>query len=87
MVQKHESGLKPLRNFPYYKLQYWEERVSAWKDVQKSFESPDTLLTYATSKFESHDRIRIMIVEERGRRRVFQDCGEVGCLESKTQKK
>ena len=81
MIRNHEIGLKPVRTFPYYKLQYWEKRVAAWMDVQIKFESPDALLAHAKSKLKSDDRIRIMIVEERGRRRVFQDCGEVGSFD------
>lgn len=35
-VKKHQQWRK---SFPYYKVQYWNYKVSAWHDIQKSFET------------------------------------------------
>lgn len=33
-AEKHQRWRK---GFPYYKVQYWDNKVSAWHDIQKSF--------------------------------------------------
>ena len=63
-------GLDPVRRFPYYKLQYWDESRAVWIDVQKRFESADVLRDYAASKLVSTCKRRVMIVEDYGRRRI-----------------
>ena len=67
-----KPGEKPAREFPYYKLQYREKRVSAWMDVQKRFESTEDLLAHARSALEGGTRIRIVVVEGYGRRHILE---------------
>jgi len=33
-LKKHQAWRK---SFPYYKVQYWDYKVSAWHDIQKAF--------------------------------------------------
>lgn len=75
---KPRPGIDPVRVFPYYKLQYFDERVVAWMDVQIRFESRDEAVSHAQSKFEGTTRIRIMTVEGEKRRRIFENCERVG---------
>ena len=28
------------KSFPYYKCQYWDDKVMAWHDIQKRFSNP-----------------------------------------------
>ena len=28
------------KSFPYYKVQYWDNKVNAWHDIQKRFNNP-----------------------------------------------
>jgi len=37
----------PMRRFPYYMIQVWNNRVSAWQDIQKRFESLQALHCFA----------------------------------------
>ncbi|MBU0983867.1 MAG: hypothetical protein KKA42_08355 [candidate division Zixibacteria bacterium] len=63
-------GLTPVRDFPYYKLQCWDESVPAWKDIQKQFESRDDLHAYALTKLDWNAKTRVMVVTGYGRRHV-----------------
>ena len=79
--RRPRPGLDRVRTFPYNKLQYFDERVAAWKDVQTRFESRDQAVGHALAKFEDRTRIRLMIVEGEKCRRIFEDCGTAGtCL-------
>ena len=76
-MSKPISGLDPVRSFPYYKLQFWEERVAAWMDVQQRFASRDDLIDHAREHLEPQTLVRIVIVEDYGRRRILEECGPV----------
>lgn len=71
--KKPMPGLEPVRVFPYYKIQVWNNRVSAWQDIQKKFNSLDSLGAYALAELPWSEITRIVIVEAEGRRRV-DDC-------------
>jgi hypothetical protein len=70
-----KAGCEPVRKFPYYKLQHWETRISAWMDIQKSFTTRDLVVTYARHNLNPDTRVRIVIVEGYGSRRLLEDCG------------
>ena len=72
MTPKPISGLDPARSFPYYKLQYYDTKLSVWIDIQKSFGSIEELHDYAASELEPNTQVRIVIVEEYGKRRVLE---------------
>lgn len=48
---------------PYFKLQLWEERSAAWKDIQRSFPDAEA----AAAACPSGRRGRVMEVSESGR--------------------
>ena len=51
--------------FPYYKLQWWDETINAWRDIQRRY----TSLQEALNKSD-HLRplfVRVMVVERSGR--------------------
>ena len=72
------AGLDPVRIFPYYKIQVWNERVSAWRDVRKKFESLDELHAFACAKLSRTETTRVMIVEGYGSRRVDETLDAFG---------
>ena len=82
-----KPGIEPVRSFPYYKLQFFDERVVAWMDVQVRFESRDQLLEYALSSLENQVRVRRVIVEGYRRRRILEDCGTVADCRTNSIKK
>ena len=63
-------GLDPVRKFPYYKLQVWDEARAVWMDIQRRFESPEEIRCYAAARLSPSSKARVMIVEDYGRRRV-----------------
>jgi hypothetical protein len=49
---------------PYYKVQVWEARSVAWKDIQKAFPTAE----HARASFLSGKECRIMEISMTGRR-------------------
>ena len=72
------AGLDPVRTFPYYKIQVWNERVNAWRDVQKKFESLDELHTFARVKLSPSETTPVTVVEGCGSRRVDETVDAFG---------
>lgn len=48
---------------PYYKAQYFDETVVAWRDVQRQFPSPES----AQTAFKAGHKCRVMRVTMEGR--------------------
>jgi len=71
--RKFTVGLDPVRAFPYYKIQVWNPKASAWKDIQKRFDSLLDLRAFARAAIVPGTLTRIMIVESYGSRRVAED--------------
>ncbi len=86
-MRRSNPGTQPVRRFPYYKLQHFDDRVAAWMDVQIRFESRDQLLDHALSSLEDEARIRIVKVEGYRRRRILEDCGTVADCRSNRKDK
>lgn len=55
------------KSFPYYKVQYWDDRVMAWHDIQKRFTYPDDATAYGRTLNKSY---RLMVVN-RGYREIY----------------
>lgn len=66
-----KPGLVPVRSFPYFKLQYRDEHLGVWKDVQKKFYVLQALTDYAKQHLPVDAELRVMIVEGYGSRRVL----------------
>ena len=45
-IGKHNKWRK---SFPYYKVQWWDNYVSAWHDIQKSFRTKQAADLYGLS--------------------------------------
>ena len=71
-------GLTPVRDFPYYKIQIWQDNFGVWKDIQKKFLSLSELHCYALAHLDIHSRTRIVIVEDYGSRRLDGDFDAFG---------
>lgn len=71
-------GLEPVRSFPYYKLQYRDECLGVWRDVQKKFRTLQALFDYAHQNLPPKTGTRAMIVEGYGSRRVLGPSDGVG---------
>ncbi len=72
-------GLHPVTVFPYYKIQVWNVRVGAWQDIQKKFDSLDSLGAYAMAKLSWSETTRIVTVKSEGQRmidKLFDAFGE-----------
>jgi len=64
-------GLEPVRSFPYFKIQYRDEQLGVWKDVQKKFTTVEALTRFARLNLPATARTRVMKVEGYGSRRVL----------------
>lgn len=60
------------KSFPYYKVQYWDERWKAWHDIQRTFPNHEAAVDYGKAQVCSAPRFRIMEVQRSGRRPVAQ---------------
>lgn len=59
-----------VRFAPYFKLQWWEERSLAWRDLQESFDSGPAARAAAPERFAAGTRWRVMEVSMSGRRPI-----------------
>lgn len=59
--QRRQAGY-----FPYYKVQWWDKRTVAWRDVQRRFATPQNALDHGRKQ---HPRVevRVMTVSRTGR--------------------
>ena len=64
-------GLDPVRSFPYFKIQYRDEKLGVWRDVQKKFAHIESLIEFAKQNLVQGQRTRIMKVGDYGSRRVL----------------
>ena len=76
--KKKIPGLDPARDFPYYKIQLWQDNIGAWKDIQQKFSSLAELHEYALEQLDPVVRSRIVIVEGYGSRRIDRDFDAFG---------
>ena len=53
--------------FPYYKVQWWNDHVMAWQDVQHRFPTPDVANQAAPSLIPIGANFRLMEVRRDGR--------------------
>jgi len=60
-IAKHQQWR---RSFPYYKVQFWDNKVSAWHDIQKTFSTPVFAETYS---FNLNKVYRIIEINREGR--------------------
>jgi len=49
---------------PYYKVERYDERIGAWKPIQKSFPSKDLAEQFANGT--GYEKTRIMQITEKG---------------------
>jgi hypothetical protein len=68
--RKSVPGVDPVRNFPYFKIQVWEDRRAVWIDVQKKFHSVADLQKHARENLDPTVKARIVVIEDYGRRAV-----------------
>jgi len=61
-MKKHDTYRK---SFPYYKVQYWNAKVYAWQDIQRSFPTKATATKYGQ---QLGIKYRIMEVQREGRK-------------------
>jgi len=76
--QEKVPGLDPVRDFPYYKIQIWQDNIGAWNDIQQKFLSLSDLHYYALAQLDMRARTRIVIVEGYGSRRIDNDFDAFG---------
>jgi len=57
---------KRRKDFPYYKIQVYNETVKSWKDIQKAFGTVKAAESYIVEKV-APQTTRIMVVEREGR--------------------
>ena len=76
--KKGKPGLNPIREFPYFKIQYWDQHIAAWVDIQKSFRSIRELIQSARLHVNPDNRTRIMEVQTYRRRRIVQGIDAFG---------
>jgi len=63
-VAKHEQWRK---SFPYYKVQYWDNNVRAWHDIQRRFGSLKDARKYGITLERKY---RVMQITRGGRNPV-----------------
>ena len=71
-------GLEPVRSFPYYKIQVWQNEMGVWKDIQKKFMSLSELHCYATRHINRKVQTRVVIVEDYGLRKIYNGIDAFG---------
>lgn len=61
-----------VRYDPYYKVQWWEERSLAWRDVQRAYTTEEEARATipAVMAAEGSPRCRLMLITPAGRRPV-----------------
>jgi hypothetical protein len=57
---------KRRKDFPYYKIQVYNETVKSWKDIQKAFKTVKTAEGYIAEKV-APQTTRVMVVDREGR--------------------
>lgn len=60
-VSKHQQWRK---KFPYYKVQYWDYKASAWHDIQRRFANEAEARSYG---IKMNTKYRVMKVLRTGR--------------------
>jgi hypothetical protein len=63
-LKQHQAWRK---GFPYYKVQYWDYKVSAWHDIQKLFKTEAEARRYGITL---ETRYRVMKITREGRKPV-----------------
>lgn len=57
--------------YPYFKLQYYDPRNLAWKDLQRrAFRTPEDLRVYLRKSPTGNFRLRVMVFEERSQKPI-----------------
>ena len=54
--------------FPYYKIQWRDEVIQAWRDIQQRFQSPPDAIHEASNLIVPGVEWRLMEVSEHGRK-------------------
>jgi len=62
-IKRHDQWRK---SFPYFKVQFWDNYVSAWHDIQKRFNDIQSAEQYIAGQSKSKTW-RIMQIERNGR--------------------
>lgn len=75
---KRGSDTRPRKDFPYYKLQYFQERLQAWRDFPPAFQTLAELNDYRLKNAAQAQPTRIMIIEGERSRRILEDAGGDG---------
>jgi hypothetical protein len=70
--KKPVPGLDPARKFPYFKVQYWDDTIAAWRDIQKAFRSMDQLDLYVEDNFDRSQRTRVWKIAGYRSRSIFE---------------
>ncbi len=63
-------GIEPLRRFPYYKIQIWDENRAVWVDIQKKFYSIEDMHKFVESNLKVEQISRAVVVSGDRNRRV-----------------
>ena len=69
--KKPVPGVDRLREYPFYKIQLYDDKMMVWKDIQKKFMDLEEIEQYAQSNLGQAVRARVMFVEGPGARRVL----------------
>lgn len=76
--KKRIPGLDPRQTYPYYKIQYWDNSIKVWRDIQRVFRDPKAIKEYRRKKINPELKTRIVIVEGSRCRRVLDPIDTIG---------
>jgi len=68
---KREKHTKYIKDFAYYKIQYWDEVSICWADIPKTFPEPQKAENFVLTigkKYRIGNKYRIMEVMRNGRK-------------------
>ena len=76
--KKPVPGIDRLREYPYFKIQYWDNSVIAWKDIQMKFNDLDSVFEYTNKNISKDSRTRIIDVQGPGSRKIVKSVDAFG---------
>lgn len=59
---------RPRRKFPYFKVQYFDERSVAWRELKPGYDTAE--LAALAADRQSHRKTRVMRVDDEGYHQV-----------------
>ena len=60
---KRGSDRRPRKEFPYYKVQTYNEGSLYWEDIPRAFQYQDEALQFIENEIQRRKRVRLMQVD------------------------